>query len=212
MRCWRWNGMINRLKKLDKRFGLALPLLLLLFYGVWAQYLAYQAGILPAAAPSVAVAVAGFDAVKPENSVVVAVSGAVKNRGYYALPADMELRDFLDFIGLQAESDVSAWDLAHQPQHGDQYYVANVLETEPPDWLLNETYPEPAATKPTERLNINTATLEELQQLPGIGPSRAQAIINYRVEHNGFRYAEELLGVKGIGEKIYEQLQDRIKV
>ena len=189
--------MINRLKKLDKRFGLALPLLLLLFYGVWAQYSAYQAGILPAAAPSVAVAVAGFDAVKPENSVVVAVSGAVKNRGYY---------------GLQAESDVSAWDLAHQPQHGDQYYVANVLETEPPDWLLNETSPEPAATKPTERLNINTATLEELQQLPGIGPSRAQAIINYRVEHNGFRYVEELLGVKGIGEKIYEQLQDRIKV
>ena len=155
---------------------------------------------------------AGFDAVKPENSVVVAVSGAVKNRGYYALPADMELRDFLDFIGLQAESDVSAWDLAHQPQHGDQYYVANGLETEPPDWLLNETYPEPAAMEPTERLNINTATLEELQQLPGIGPSRAQAIINYRVEHNGFRYVEELLGVKGIGEKIYEQLQDRVKV
>ena len=194
--------MINRLKKLDKRFGLALPLLLLLFYGVWAQYFAYQAGILPAAAPSAAVAVAGFDAVKPENSVVVAVSGAVKNRGYYALPADMKLRDFLDFIGLQAESDVSAWDLAHQPQHGDQYYVANGLENEPPDWLLNETYPEPAATEPTERLNINTATLEELQQLPGIGPSRAQAIINYRVEHNGFRYVEELLGVKGIGEKI----------
>lgn len=203
----------ERLKKPDKRFGLALPLLALLIYGLFAQYEAYQAGLLPPPAPTEAVAVADFAAPRPEGCVIVAVSGAVKNRGYYAVPTDMELRDFLDFLGLQAESDVSAWDLAHLPEQGDCYYVAEKAENgQGQVWLRNEMLPATADNSSTPRLNINTATLEELQQLPGIGPSRAQAIINYRVEHNGFRYVQELLGVKGIGEKIYGQLQDKITV
>ncbi len=62
------------------------------------------------------------------------------------------------------------------------------------------------------RINLNTATLEELDALPGVGPSTAQNIIAYRDAHGGFAAAEEIMNVKRIGEKTYEKLKDYIKV
>ncbi len=75
----------------------------------------------------------------------------------------------------------------------------------------------PAAATPAaggtiggDLLNINTATVEELTALPGIGEAKAQAIVDYRAEHGPFRYPEELLNVKGIGEGILEGLLDYV--
>jgi len=62
------------------------------------------------------------------------------------------------------------------------------------------------------KLNINTATLEELQTLPRIGPAIAQRIIDYRKEHGPFKRIEDLLKVQGIGERVFEQIKDRITV
>lgn len=62
------------------------------------------------------------------------------------------------------------------------------------------------------QININTAPAEELTALPGIGPTRAQAIVAYREEHGPFRYPEELVQVKGIGEGILEDILDQITV
>lgn len=62
------------------------------------------------------------------------------------------------------------------------------------------------------RLNINQATLEELDKLPGIGPKRAQLIIDYREANKGFRVVEELLNISGIGEKTYSQLERYVYV
>lgn len=204
------------LKKLDKRFWLGLPLLLLLLYGTFAQYAAWRAGLLPPAEPVAGIeAAAGFDEPLPEGEVVVAISGSVRNRGYYRLGPEVTLRDFLEFARPLPESDLSQLNLARQPQHGDEYYVAAADEpaSAARPWLVNSwRQEESAAVTSQQLLNINTATLEELCQLPSIGPSRAQAIIDYRLEHQGFAYKEELLGVKGIGEKIYEQLKDKIEV
>lgn len=61
-------------------------------------------------------------------------------------------------------------------------------------------------------LNINTATLEELQTLSGIGPKKAEAILNYRQENGSFQTIDDLLNVDGIGEKIFEQLKNEIMV
>ncbi len=61
-------------------------------------------------------------------------------------------------------------------------------------------------------VNLNTATLDELVALPGIGPAKAQAIIDYRTKSGGFKSVEELKDVKGIGAKRYEKLKAELIV
>ena len=61
-------------------------------------------------------------------------------------------------------------------------------------------------------VNLNTATKDELVALPGIGPAKAQAILDYRAQHGGFRSVEELKDVKGIGAKRYERLKAELTV
>ena len=62
------------------------------------------------------------------------------------------------------------------------------------------------------RININTATLEQLMELPNIGEAKAENIIRYRQTHNGFASIEELKEVSGIGDKIFNELKDMITV
>lgn len=61
-------------------------------------------------------------------------------------------------------------------------------------------------------VNINTATAEELAKLPGIGPKIAEEIVNYRKEHGAFKTPRDIVNVKGIGDKKYEAIQDKITV
>ena len=63
-----------------------------------------------------------------------------------------------------------------------------------------------------ERLDLNRATAAQLEALPEIGPTRAQAIVAYRTEHGPFRYVEQLLDVPGIGESTLEALMDYVTV
>ena len=62
------------------------------------------------------------------------------------------------------------------------------------------------------QININTASAEELDELPGIGPVKAAAIVAWRTEHGFFRYPEELIRVKGIGETTLTKLLDMITI
>jgi len=69
-------------------------------------------------------------------------------------------------------------------------------------------------TKPqsTEKVNLNTATLDQLQTLPGIGPAMAKRVVEYRTKVGKFTKIEEILNVKGIGEKRFQQMKDRLVV
>ena len=70
-----------------------------------------------------------------------------------------------------------------------------------------------AGTTATEsRININTATVEELTMLPGIGPSYAQRIVEHREKNGPFKKVEDLLNVRGIGEKTFEKIRERLTV
>ncbi|OGD66977.1 hypothetical protein A3F08_00190 [Candidatus Berkelbacteria bacterium RIFCSPHIGHO2_12_FULL_36_9] len=64
----------------------------------------------------------------------------------------------------------------------------------------------------SEKININTASVDELDSLSGIGPAKARAIIDYRNSHKGFKSTSELRNVKGIGESIYSQIKDQISI
>lgn len=63
-----------------------------------------------------------------------------------------------------------------------------------------------------EKININTAPSEELQKLPRVGPAIAQRILDYRKENGNFKRIEDLMKVRGIGEKVFNQLKDLITV
>ena len=70
-----------------------------------------------------------------------------------------------------------------------------------------------AASAPAaEKVNINAATADQLTALPGIGPSYAQRIVEYREKNGPFKKVEDLLNVTGIGEKTFEKIKDRITV
>ncbi|MGO2011789.1 MAG: ComEA family DNA-binding protein [Pseudoalteromonas sp.] len=74
---------------------------------------------------------------------------------------------------------------------------------------------EPAKSKPmsemkSDKVNINSASAEQLAMLPGIGESKAQAIINYRTKKGEFKSVEELTQVKGIGDKLLSKLEGKV--
>lgn len=203
-------------RRLDARYLIAVPVILLLCFGLGAQYAAYLSGIQPGDVQAANIrAVADFTAERYDDEVIVLLEGAVAHKGYYAVDSGTTLRELIEFAGLKATGDVTDVDFAHQLQHGDVYHVKSSddpLDVTP--WLANDLQPldgEPAETD-GELINLNTATAEELQKLPGIGEVKAQAIIDYRIEHNGFRYKEDLLGVEGIGSKTYEDIIDQVTV
>lgn len=87
-----------------------------------------------------------------------------------------------------------------------------------PDFRFPQLVPTPVPFEAAEassaveyrKINVNTATVTELESLPGIGPVMAQSIVDYRTENGSFRNRKDLMKVRGIGEKTYEKLKDQI--
>jgi competence protein ComEA len=80
-------------------------------------------------------------------------------------------------------------------------------------WVFPLVAQQAQTTKPaSEKININTASLEELQKLPRIGPKVAQRILDYRKQNGNFKKIEDIMKVRGIGEKVFAQMKDLITV
>lgn len=144
------------------------------------------------------------------DGVVVHVAGAVTKPGVVELGAGARVIDALEAAGGAApDADLDRLNLAAKLADGERVLVQRVGEP------LAAGVPEPGASgseATSGLLNLNTATPAQLEELPGIGPVLAAAIIEERERRGGFRSVNELRDVRGIGEKRFEDLRDQVVV
>ena len=150
------------------------------------------------------------EATAVSGEVKVHVVGAVTAAGVYTLPADARVDDAVRAAGATANADLSQLNLAQKLADGQKITVPAVGESAAP--ASTSSVSENTQATPDVLVNINTATAEQLQNLPNIGEVRAKAIIDYREEHGGFKAIEELQEVSGIGEKTFEHLSAYVTV
>ncbi len=146
-------------------------------------------------------------------SVIVDVRGAVAKPGVYTLPAGSRLQDALTQAGdVLPGAETRTLNLARRLNDGEQIYVPQVGEaTATAPAIPGKSAPASAATKtPLGKINLNTATLDELDTLPGIGPAIAQRIIDYRNQNGAFKQLEDLKKVRGIGDALFSQIRDMV--
>jgi competence protein ComEA len=126
--------------------------------------------------------------------VVVDVAGAVRRPGLHNLPAGTRIADAVAAAGgATAKADLAAVNLAAPIADGEQIVV-------PARGSGAAGASSGADPSPTAPLDLNTATLEQLDALPGIGPTTAQKILDYRQAHGSFHAVSELDAVPGIGQ------------
>lgn len=146
-----------------------------------------------------------------ENQIVwIDLKGAVEKPGVYQLPANSRVIDVIKLAGgLTATAEKRSVNLVDRLQDGQMIYIPHIGEAEELRTSSINTLNDQAKG---DLISINKASEEQLQQLPGIGPSRAAAIMAYREEHGRFKKKEDLMEIPGIGEKIFEQLKDQILI
>jgi len=141
--------------------------------------------------------------------IKVYITGAVAREGVYPLQEGDRLEDALRAAGGPSlEADMEMVNLALKVKDEGHYHFPKKGEASAPSSAATTV---PSASTGT-RLNVNTATQRELEELPGIGQIRAKAIIEHRETNGPFQRPEDLLKVKGIGIGIYQQIKDRITV
>jgi competence protein ComEA len=138
----------------------------------------------------------------------VYVSGAVNRPDVYELPTDSIVKDAIEAAGgTTSEADLDRINLAISVADGQHIYVPKRGEENPP--VSPPTEPlRVSGAKAEGKININTASQSELETLPGIGPSKAQAII----ENRPYASIEEIKRVPGIGEGTFQKIKDLITV
>ena len=186
-----------------------LALLALTLLGGW--YLSHGSGggggAGAAAAPPPAIEVKD-DGGGGGGYVTVHVAGAVRDAGVYRLRAGSRVDDALSRAGgATGRADLSQVNLAAKLEDGRQVLVPRRAGSQPASSPSAAASPAPGVP-----LNLNTATIEQLDELPGVGPATAQKILAYRDEHGGFGSVDELGEVPGIGDVRLAALRDLVRV
>jgi competence protein ComEA len=151
-------------------------------------------------------------------NIVVHVAGEVKNPGVYTLPSGARMIDAVTAAGgATARADLEVINLATPLIDSSQIYVpAKGVAAHPafarPQPGINGVVSSSNSASESGLVNINRASVTELDSLPGVGPSTAQAIVEYRVAHGPFASPEDLLNVKGIGPAKFEAMRKLVGV
>lgn len=146
------------------------------------------------------------------SPVVVYISGAVRHPDVYQLPPDARVNDVVQAAGgFTEDADRIRINLAAHIQDAQHIHVLRVGE----DPLLSDTQmgePAPSGSVVPNVVNINTATVAELDQLEGIGPVLAQRIVDYRTENGSFTSVDDLQNVRGISAALVDRLRAYVTV
>jgi competence protein ComEA len=154
---------------------------------------------------------------KPPQELMIHVTGAVLKPGVYTLPEGSRIIDAVQLAGLHQEADLNRINLAKKVSDQEMILVPSIddggsgtMASSPQDVGLSHTM-----TSDPQRgglININTADQGQLETLPGIGPAKALAIIQYREEVGAFTSREDIQNVSGIGPATYDKLKDLITI
>lgn len=153
---------------------------------------------------------------KTANSkwLIVDVEGAVNKPGVYRLLATARVYDAIQHAdGLTEQADTSAINQAQKLHDQGQVFVPDKNNSSTAANTVQTTAANTDnSTTDTKTINLNTADVTELQNLPGVGPKKAELIIQYRQEKGSFSKIEDLTEVQGIGEKTFAKIKSQLTV
>ena len=146
------------------------------------------------------------------DDVYIQLSGAVNNPGVYKVSCDKRIYEVIeDAGGLKEEADTSKVNLTLPIEDKMLIYIPNVNENETVLTVEGSSIYDSQSTE-TQLININTASKEELKELPGIGDSKALAIVQYRQENGNFTCIEDIMNISGIKEGAFNKIKALITV
>lgn len=148
-----------------------------------------------------------------KNTIVVEIKGEVKNPDVYKMEEGSIIKDLIEKAGgLTPEANIDKINRAAKLNPNQLIIIPNINNIEENtlgESALIHSNPNESGK---ELININTASLEELTKINGIGEVKAKSIIEYREQNGGFKSIEEIKNIKGIGEKTFEKLKDSITI
>lgn len=149
-----------------------------------------------------------------EEKIIIHITGEVEEGGVIELEKGARISDAIEEAGgTTEEADLSNVNLAYSLSDGQKIKIPNINE-ENEETIVEEKAGENIIIEGNkseeEKININKATQTEIETLPGIGPSTALKIINYRNEHGKFEKIEDIKNVSGIGDSKYENIKEYI--
>ncbi|WBW95833.1 helix-hairpin-helix domain-containing protein [Oceanirhabdus sp. W0125-5] len=153
------------------------------------------------------------------KKITVDIEGAVKAPGVYTIDEDLRLDNLIKIAGgLTETAEIKGLNKAMKLQDEGYYYIYSIGEENNGEIVVyncvdsNITTESSSDNKEGDRININTASIERLQLIPGIGEVKAASIVEYRKKNGGFKSIEEIKNISGIGEKTFEKLRDYIDI
>ena len=154
-----------------------------------------------------------------ENTIIIHITGAVENEGIVEVKENARINDVIKAAGgLSDDANLESVNLAYAVEDGQKIYIPSIkdqVEDIEDDELAsqnasNEVIQQNDDQKSTNLININTASQEKLEELPGIGSSIATKIITYREKNGKFKNIEDIKNVSGIGDAKYDTIKNYI--
>lgn len=153
------------------------------------------------------------------NKITVDIEGAVKNPGVYIVDENLRLDNLIKIAGgLNEIAEIKGLNKAMKLKDEGYYYIFSIGEENDGELTVYNsgvgysTTGEAASDSSDGKININTASIESLQQIPGIGEVKAISLVEYREKNGGFKSIDEIKNISGIGDKTFEKLRDYIDI